>query len=309
VIQSDQSSLLAAQHARCAQNSAGSSGTSGTNIGVNIGGNAGTFGQSHNNRNSQASSDCGSGNASDQASAALYYSQSVYHDVVEAWKACMLNRHQFACWAENLGDSRHLVIHARWPIFSARPAVVDSAIFVGSRPARPAFQAGAHLFLDDNTLRIERSPEEGVTVSIEVSPDGTAAQSCAVWVPPFEQAAPQRAPVQVNWTSRPAISNLPTPTPCTCLSEVAPPLPSRPGAPPVPFPSGSVDTISNNCSDPVAVFLMEDTVPQSIFIPWLSPAAGRRYAYVTLQPGQKISNDLGGVLNGITIPNNCPVAR
>ena len=169
VLQTNQESALATAHAQCAQNSNSSSGSSGTTAGGSFEGIGANFGHDSTNNQSNTASNCGSEGSDAHTSAALYYSQSVYHDVVDAWKQCMINHHQFACWADNSGSSTHLVIHAQWNILSLPPTVVSSNISIGNEPSKPAFNSGSRLYLNDNLIYVDRKPNQDVTVSIVAS--------------------------------------------------------------------------------------------------------------------------------------------
>jgi hypothetical protein len=307
VIQTDQSSLLASQHARCAQSSSSSGRSSGIGVGGSVSGFGLNFNNSNSTSNSQASSDCGSESSDQEASAALYYSQSSFHDVVEAWKQCIESHPQFACWAEKNGDSNHLTIHARWGILSAAPVVTNSNISIGTRPSKPALPVGTRLLLGDNLLFVDRLPNEGVSIGIQASPDRISAQACAVWVPSAEEAARPATVLHMTWATQSPISSLGPPSECSCASINHPQAPL--GNPRPPFPAGATEIVTNNCQSDIAAFVSKDTVPQSAFLPTPGPANGRLFGYQTIKPGQRLMVDIAGSVSYILTIPVCPAAQ
>jgi hypothetical protein len=171
VVQDNQNSVLATHHARCALASSGSSNSSGTKVGGHYGPIGGNYGQSNSSGQYQNTSDCGNESLEQQTSAALYYASSIYRDVVDAWKSCMLQREQFACWALPAGDPKHVVIRARWGILSARPSVTSSSLSIGSQATRPLFEKGHQLYLKDNNITVDRLSNESITVSLTATSD------------------------------------------------------------------------------------------------------------------------------------------
>jgi hypothetical protein len=126
IVATNSDSSLAVHHAQCIKSDASSASSTSTNAGASGGGYGIDYGDRSGRSAQQSSSDCGSQSSDEHVSAALYYSQSVYHDVVESWKACMLQRHEFGCWPAKHGDAQHLTIYVDWNILSARPTVTNS---------------------------------------------------------------------------------------------------------------------------------------------------------------------------------------
>jgi hypothetical protein len=306
-IQTNNNSSSALHQAQCIKNDSSSSNSSGTSIGGNYADVAsGNYNQNGSSAQNQSSSDCSSTNAEQHASAALYYSQAIYRDVVDAWKQCMTNRQQFACWVTNSGSEEHLTIHARWNKLSAQPKVIRSSIRVGNNPTRPAFNVGDRLYLNDNLVDVDRNKNEDVVVTIQASSDATASDSCEVFVPSSLSIRPADTVITAQFQVQSPIGVLPPPNQCSCLSEGHPTSPDNRPPPHDPFPGGSLSRFVNNCSNDISIFQILDTVPASMMQQILQPAPGRKFSYQTLRPGQTLLTNLTGVVAGIGAASGCP---
>lgn len=103
-VSTSQESGLALFHAKCVKQSAASNDGSSTSLGGKYDDVGVNFGQSGSNSSTSSASDCGQDSADSHFSASLYFAQSVYKDVVEAWKTCMIKRETLACWPERDAD-------------------------------------------------------------------------------------------------------------------------------------------------------------------------------------------------------------
>jgi hypothetical protein len=130
-----------------------------------------------------SSSDCGDASAAQHQSAFLYYSQTIYSDAIDAWKACMLERQQFACWGVSNGKNG-VTIHARWGLLGNQPTIRAATLRVGGQVTSSGLSKGDTLDADDNIVDVSRNPDQDVTFSMQASVGG-ASKTCEVWIPPY----------------------------------------------------------------------------------------------------------------------------
>lgn len=310
-IANNSDSALAIKHAECQK----SSNSSSSAISVHTGGSYtpiinGYLNGSHGSNSDNSSSNCGSGEQQQHFDAAMYYAQSVYHDVVDAWKNCMLIRQEFACWVANHGDKEHLTIHARWGILSAQPIVDFASVRVGNRAPQSLLPPGAKLHLDENIFDVDRHANEVVIVDILATPDGASAKTSSVTVPAVEEIqATDAATISATFQNLAPLSSVPPPAQqCACVSEFLPPAPDGNHPPHDPFPPGTNSKIINNCESDVSVFIQRETIPASMMVLGLNAAPGRTFSNQTLKPKQLLVADIGGAVAVGTFINSCPAS-
>lgn len=196
---SNQDSSLAQFHARCIKQSASSSSGGKTSAGGMYDGIGANFDQGSSSSSNSSASDCGQAGEDQHFSAALYYAQAVYRDVVDAWKTCMTQRENFACWPERDSDPNHVTVHLSWTYFSQRPKVIKSSVKVGNKSETQVLRPGSQLLLGDNIETVDRKTNESVDISVAVSPDDVVSRSCHVWVPAVP-AEPKKvvAPIDIQ---------------------------------------------------------------------------------------------------------------
>lgn len=303
----------ARQEARCLQNSNSSSSGSNTSVGGEYDGFGLNFGQSQSGSNASRASDCGNQSNSGHMSAFLWYTQTINREVVAAWKACMVSRQQFACWAERNGSEEHIAIHINWAILSARPRIIRSELNIGHRSPTTPFAPNSVIYLGDNMISVARNANEDVTLIVVATPDNVVSVPCTIWIPAHRNAPPPvkaQQPVQSIWTSIPPLSLPPAPIMCTCVTFAVPQ--EGPAIPPVGAhaqnPPGSLVHAVNKCQAPVRIFSMVDTIVLNpVPATTVTPAPGRRFSLQSLLPGQEQISDVSGAVYDMGTVLDCPM--
>lgn len=317
VLATSQDSSLAIQQARCATSAGNSSGSSSTSAGGSYGVISGNFKTGNSNSQSNQASDCGSGSTDEHASAALYYSQTAFHDVVDAWQRCMSNARTFSCSIAKNGGARHLVVVAKWDIQSGLPTVRSSNIQIGDRPSQEAYPKGTQLLAGENQLYLDRNDDEAVTVSLNLTGDNYSGHQCSVMVPSINSekaaaataaaaAAAKLADLDAQWTDQPAVAFVGQPG-CSCIS-TSKNFNSPASIPHPAYPAGATVSLVNSCSTSVSVWAVRDTVQGSVNTFPGAPAQGRSFSFAHLAAGQKLRLDLSGAVGSIAQVRDCPAA-
>jgi hypothetical protein len=319
VQQADQNASLAAAHARCAQGTQNSKNASGGNVGIGYEGFDLKVGGQQSGGSGSANSDCGNDSTDQHFHAALYYAQSVHHDMVDAWKSCMLNRQSMACWSNPTGNGRHVTVHIDWNYFSKQPQVVTSTLSVGDAPSGPAFAQGQTLMLQGNLFNFDRNEDQEAKFTLQASPDGVSSQTCEVFIPPKETVVVHgdvvRVPreITLQWLDQPSVGSMPPLGLCRCVSISGPPRPQPLTqnllGPHSPYPANSILRITNNCGREIQDYEVLDRNPQNVNPNPLAPAGGRTFGLSSVQDGQTLLVDVSGGVVGMTVMGNCPAAQ
>src|SRR6185437_627826 len=208
VQQQDAAGAEAKHHAQCLRTTSG--GTSGGSAGVSYGGVGVDLSQNSSNQNS--SSNCGSEDASAHQSAAIFYGQQSFSEAISAWSACMISRHEFACWAVPVGEPTVVNIIAQWNPQTPRPTVNDSTLIVGGTKLQKPAPPHSQLFAGDNLFTVQRQANQSITFTLSVSADDFGQRSCVVWIPkvPVPPSHPTKE-YSNDFRCRMLLTNGPTP--------------------------------------------------------------------------------------------------
>jgi hypothetical protein len=265
-----------------------------------------------NNSDNSSTSDCGSDSSQQHESALVYYSQSIWSEGVAAWKACMLQKQTFSCWAEKSGDDQNLIFNFNWGLQSASPKVVLASMSKDAQGFKPIWE-GKTLNLGDNILPVTRNRDYPVTVSVTATPDGVGARSCIAYVPKYEAPKVSAKPdtpltIVAQYSANPSIAMPPPYGECKCViakSNIEP-LPSfYVGDPP---PTKGFVEFTNRCGSELQLFLVVFKTGGD----WsdvLINNGNKRFSYNGVKPDQTLKASLNGTGASELWVNSCPTGQ
>ena len=301
------------KHFRCLKANQNSSQGSGGSVNARYGAFSGGGSTSSNSSSGASNEDCGSGNAQQHESAFLYYSQVMYTGAIDAWKACMLQRQSFACWAEPDGGDQDVIINLRWGILGSAPEIKYSRLTVGGRETNTRFTVGSKLDLDENVISVPRSSREAITFVVQAAPQGMGSKRCVVYVPPKSLARPpERTVHQGQWQASSVGGGGIMAPMCNCVQVITPPppqppMPAGPGMPPRfnQFGAGSVARIFNRCQNDVRLTVVGEA-GQPPYPPPSANYPSRTYIQQTLKKEHELQADISGKIMFGMYVDLCP---